>query len=58
MDLEPVILSEVSQDEKNKYCILTHACGIWKNGTDDLFAELKQRHRDREQMCGHQGEVG
>ena len=24
MNLEPVILSEVSQKEKNKYCILMH----------------------------------
>ena len=28
MDLEIVIQSEVSQKEKNKYCILTHICGI------------------------------
>ena len=28
MDLETVILSEVSQKEKNKYCILMHICGI------------------------------
>ena len=28
MKLEPVIQSEVSQKEKNKYCILTHICGI------------------------------
>ena len=28
MDLESVILSEVSQKEKNKYCMLTHICGI------------------------------
>ena len=28
MDLETVILSEVSQREKNKYSILTHICGI------------------------------
>ena len=27
MDLESVILSEVSQKEKNKYRILTHICG-------------------------------
>ena len=26
MDLETVIQSEVSQKEKNKYCILTHIC--------------------------------
>ena len=28
MDLEPVKQSEVSQKEKNKYCILMHICGI------------------------------
>ena len=28
MNLEPVIKSEVSQKEKNKYCILTHMYGI------------------------------
>ena len=27
MDLETLIQSEVSQKEKNKYCILTHVCG-------------------------------
>ena len=35
MDLEPVIQSEVSQKEKNKYCIVMHLCGIYKNGTDE-----------------------
>ena len=28
MDLETVIQSRVIQKEKNKYCILTHICGI------------------------------
>ena len=28
MDLEYVIQSEVSQKEKNKYCMLTHTYGI------------------------------
>ena len=35
MNLEPVTQSEVSQKEKNKYCILTHMYGIEKNGTDE-----------------------
>ena len=30
MDLETVIQSEVSQKEKNKYCMLTHIYGILK----------------------------
>ena len=28
MNLEPITKSEVSQKEKNKYCILMHICGI------------------------------
>ena len=28
MELEIVIQSQVSQKEKNKYCILMHVCGI------------------------------
>ena len=35
MDLETVIQSEGSQKEKNKCRILTHICGIRKNGTDE-----------------------
>ena len=30
MDLEPVIQSEVTQKEKNIYCMLTHIYGILK----------------------------
>ena len=41
MDLETVIQSEVSQKEKNKYRILTHTCGIWKNGIDDLICKAE-----------------
>ena len=33
MDLESIIQSEVRK--KNKYCLLTYICGIYKNGTDD-----------------------
>ena len=41
MDLEMVIQSEVSQKEKNKYHILTHICGIQKNGTDELVSKAE-----------------
>ena len=34
MNLEPIIQSEVNQKEKDKYCILTHIYGIYKNGTE------------------------
>ena len=35
MNLEPIIQSEVSQKETNKYCILMHIYGIQKDGTDE-----------------------
>ena len=41
MDWESVIQSEVSQKEKNKYHILTHTCGIQKNGIDDLNGQAE-----------------
>ena len=48
MDPETVIQSEVSQKEKNKYCMLTHICRIQKNGTNELICrariEAKNRH--------------
>ena len=37
MNLEPIIRSEVSQKEKNKYCILTYIYGIYKGGTDEII---------------------
>ena len=35
MNLGPIIQSEVSQTEENKYHILTHIYGIQKDGTDE-----------------------
>ena len=35
MNLDPVIKSEVSQKEKNKYCITMHIHRVWKNGADE-----------------------
>ena len=32
MNLEPIIESKVSQHKKNKYCILMHIYGIYKDG--------------------------
>ena len=37
MNLEPIIQSELSQKEKNKYYILMHICGIQKGGTDEII---------------------
>ena len=37
MNLEPIIQSEVSQKEKDKYHILTHIYGIYKNATEEFI---------------------
>ena len=34
---ESIIESEVSQKEKDKYHILTHIYGIYKNGTEEFI---------------------
>ena len=41
MDLETVMQSEVSQKEKNVCYILTHMCGIQKNGIDGLICKIE-----------------
>ena len=50
MDLEIVILSKVSQKEKNKYCILTHIYGIKKN---DTYLQDRNRDADAENRLVH-----
>ena len=40
MNLEPTKQSEVSQKEKNKYCILTHIYSIQKDGTDETICRV------------------
>ena len=37
MNLKPIIQSEVSEKEKDKYCILMHIYGIQKNGTEEFI---------------------
>ena len=39
MKLEPIIQSEVSQEEKHQYSILTHIYGIYKEGNNDVICE-------------------
>ena len=45
IDLEIVILSEVSQAEKDKYHMILFMCGILKKM--NLFTKQKQTHRQR-----------
>ena len=37
----PIDRVKLSQKEKNKYGILTHICGIQKNGTDELISKAE-----------------
>ena len=37
MDLEIIILSEISQTEKNKYHVISLKCGILKKDTNELI---------------------
>ena len=55
MNLEPIIKSEISQKEKDKYCILTHMES--RKMVMNLFSEQQWRNRHREQTYGH-GEKG
>ena len=43
MNLEPIIQSEMSQKEKDKYCILTHIYGIYKNGTEFIYRAAMEK---------------
>ena len=37
MNLEPIIESDITQKEKDKYHILTHIYGIYKDGTEEFI---------------------
>ena len=37
MNLENITFSEISQTEKDKYCILSFICGTLKNKTNDCI---------------------
>ena len=48
MNLEPIIQSEMSQKEKDKYRILTHIYGLQKNGTEEfMYRSTMQKQTQR-----------
>ena len=48
INLEPSIQSEVSQKEKDKYCILTHIYRILKSGTEEfIYRETMEKQTQR-----------
>ena len=52
MEQEIVILSEISETEKDKYMILI-ICGIWKRATNELTYETEIDLRRRKQTYGY-----
>ena len=58
MNLEPVIQSEVSQKEKNKFLILRAYTESRKMVRKNLFTGQRWRNRHREQTYGHEERGG
>ena len=58
MQLEIIILSEVSQKEKDKYHMRSLICGIYNMAQMNLSTKHKQTDVYREQTCGCQGGEG
>ena len=54
IDLGNVILSEVSQTEKDKYYVISLICGILKLTQMNLFIKQKHIYRHRKQTYGYQ----
>ena len=60
LDLEIIILSKVSQKEKEKYHMISLICGIYNTAQINISMKQKQAHRYREEAYGCQrwGGVG
>ena len=48
MDLEGIMLSEISQTEKDKYCLISFICGIWKIKQISEYNKRRSRLTDTE----------
>ena len=49
VDLEIVMLSKVSQTDKDKYLVISLICGTLKKNTNELNIKQKQTYRHRKQ---------
>ena len=60
MNQEPIIQSEVSQKEKDKYDILTHIYGIQKSGTEEFIcrATVEKQTQRIDLQTGGEGKRG
>ena len=52
MNLEPIIQSEVSRKEKNKFCKLTCIYGIEKDGTDGPTCRAAMEMQTESRLAG------
>ena len=61
MDLAIVILSEVSQTEKDKYHMISPTCGVFKKGTNELICkseiEVQMQKTNLWLAAGRGGEI-
>ena len=58
MELEILVLKEVTQNEKDKYYTISLICGIQNMAQMRLSTKQKQTHGHREQTCSRQGGKG
>ena len=57
MNLEPIIWSEVSQKEKDKYCFLTLIYGIYKKDTEEfIYRAAMEKQKGKRLMDMGRGE--
>ena len=58
MDLEGIMLSEISQTEKDKYCMISHISGIQKTKEMNTYNKTEtelQIQRTNRWLTEHQG---
>ena len=58
IELEGIMLSEISQTEKDKYCMISLICVICKTKQTNKPTSENQAHSYREQIAGCQGGRG
>ena len=56
MKLEPIVKSEVSQKEKDIYCIVTHIYGIQKDGADKPTCRVAMKTQTDNRLVDTVGE--
>ena len=55
MDFEGIMLSEISQTQKDKYCMISYICGIWKTNKQQQKQNPKTLNRKHIGGCQGQG---